>query len=68
MVVLDCGAKLTVLERTVPQQFIFDCPECDTVVTVGTEIRAEILEHGCILCETAVSADAFSQPEKHQRG
>ncbi|ADQ69018.1 hypothetical protein Hbor_34980 (plasmid) [Halogeometricum borinquense DSM 11551] len=50
-----------------PQQFIFDCPECDTVVTVGTEIRTEILEHGCVLCETAVSADAFSQPEKHQR-
>jgi hypothetical protein len=48
----------------VAQQFVFDCPECDSVVAVGDEIRAEILERGCVLCEASASADDFSRPSE----
>ncbi|WP_191452711.1 hypothetical protein [Halogeometricum sp. CBA1124] len=46
------------------KQFVFDCPECDSVVAVGGEIRAEILEHGCVLCEAPASVGDFCRPSE----
>lgn len=42
-----------------PQQYVFDCPACDTVVDVGREIRAEILDNGCVMCGARASDEDF---------
>jgi hypothetical protein len=41
--------------------FTLDCPECDLVTAVDADIRAEILDAGCVICRAPVSADAFSR-------
>jgi transcription elongation factor Elf1 len=46
----------------VSPEFTFDCPECDVETTVDADVRAEILDAGCVLCRTSVSAEAFSGP------
>jgi hypothetical protein len=38
----------------------FVCPECHGWVPVDSETRRAIVTHGCVLCGTAVTPDAFS--------
>lgn len=42
-----------------PRRFRFDCPACEAEVFVDGDIRAEVLEDGCLLCRTAVGTDSF---------
>lgn len=38
----------------------FACPGCDSSIHVTTETREAILEQGCVICGSDVTADAFS--------
>ncbi|WP_449271867.1 DUF7560 family zinc ribbon protein [Halostella pelagica] len=42
-------------------RFTFDCPECSAEVDVDDDIRAEILDNGCVLCRAQVGPSAFSR-------
>ncbi|SDN10344.1 hypothetical protein SAMN04487949_3377 [Halogranum gelatinilyticum] len=49
-----------VTEASVSRQFVFTCPECALETDVDGDIRAELLEDGCLLCDASVTTDAFS--------
>ncbi|MFC7019149.1 MULTISPECIES: DUF7560 family zinc ribbon protein [Haloarcula] len=40
---------------------LFVCPECAEHIEVNESMKAAILESGCIVCGTAVSATAFER-------
>jgi hypothetical protein len=40
-------------------EFVFDCAACDVETTVDSDIRAELLDDGCVLCGAPVEADDF---------
>lgn len=46
-------------EDSMPRKFVFDCPACDVESVVDADIRAEVLEEGCVMCRTSVDAGAF---------
>ena len=37
----------------------FVCPECHGTIAVDPPVRRALVEHGCVLCGTAVSQGAF---------
>jgi len=40
--------------------FGFRCPACGRETTVDRGVRGALLEHGCVVCGVAVTAEAFS--------
>jgi hypothetical protein len=38
----------------------FHCPTCDESMAVNGPMREALLDHGCVVCGTAVSRSAFS--------
>jgi hypothetical protein len=42
-----------------PHEFVFDCPACEVRVIVDADIRAAVLEDGCVVCRSAVDTGAF---------
>jgi hypothetical protein len=42
-------------------QFVFDCAACDVETAVDSDIRAELLDEGCVLCGATVEADDFTR-------
>lgn len=58
----SCGiASSHTTETGMAQQFVFDCPACDVQTTVDEDIRAELLDDGCVLCGEAVETDDFTR-------
>jgi transcription initiation factor IIE alpha subunit len=39
----------------------FVCPACDEELAVDDAMKDALLEHGCVVCGTTVTADAFSE-------
>ena len=37
----------------------FHCPDCGEDMSVNEPMRDALLDHGCVVCGTAVSASAF---------
>lgn len=42
------------------EEFIFTCPDCGESLEVNGAMKDALLEKGCVLCGSAVTADAFS--------
>ncbi|MFB6352513.1 MAG: hypothetical protein ABEJ92_00350 [Halobacteriales archaeon] len=38
----------------------FHCPGCDETLEVNPPMREALIDNGCVICGTAVSANAFS--------
>ncbi|WP_251343478.1 DUF7560 family zinc ribbon protein [Haloplanus halophilus] len=38
----------------------FHCPDCGESMAVNAPMREALLEHGCVVCGSAVSRNAFS--------
>jgi transcription elongation factor Elf1 len=41
------------------RKFVFDCPACGVESVVDADIRAEVVEEGCVMCQEPVDTDAF---------
>jgi predicted RNA-binding Zn-ribbon protein involved in translation (DUF1610 family) len=39
---------------------VFHCPDCGEAMSVNEPMRDALLDHGCVVCGTSVSASAFS--------
>jgi len=46
---MSCSGNLT-----------FHCPDCGEAMSVNEPMRDALLDHGCVVCGTSVSASAFS--------
>lgn len=40
-------------------EFTFRCPECGESMTVNASMREALLDHGCVICGSALPSDAF---------
>jgi predicted RNA-binding Zn-ribbon protein involved in translation (DUF1610 family) len=50
---MGAGANLT-----------FHCPDCGEAMTVNESMRDALLDHGCVVCGTALSSSAFSHESR----
>lgn len=41
-------------------EYTFRCPECDESLEVNAEMKAVLVEKGCVICGATVTADAFT--------
>ncbi|WP_199243725.1 MULTISPECIES: DUF7560 family zinc ribbon protein [Haloplanus] len=44
-------------------ELTFHCPSCGESMAVNAPMREALLNHGCVVCGTAVPRSAFSTPE-----
>ncbi|MCO8242750.1 MULTISPECIES: hypothetical protein [unclassified Haladaptatus] len=42
-------------------EYIFACPECGETLTVNDSMRVALIGKGCVICGSAVTADAFTE-------
>jgi len=40
--------------------YAFVCPRCDESLEVNASMREALIERGCVVCGTAVTAEAFT--------
>ncbi|WP_338739504.1 DUF7560 family zinc ribbon protein [Haloplanus salilacus] len=40
-------------------EFTFHCPECGESMAVNAPMREALLDHGCVVCGSALSPNAF---------
>jgi predicted RNA-binding Zn-ribbon protein involved in translation (DUF1610 family) len=40
-------------------EFEFGCPACGETLTVNDSMRVALIENGCVVCGTGLTADAF---------
>lgn len=40
--------------------YTFVCPECAESMVVNESMREALIEHGCVICSSSVSTQAFS--------
>jgi len=38
----------------------FHCPDCGEAMAVNEPMREALLDHGCVVCGTSISPNAFS--------
>jgi predicted RNA-binding Zn-ribbon protein involved in translation (DUF1610 family) len=46
------------MEKT--EEYRFVCPECAESIAVNEQMKDAIVDHGCVICGTQISSDAFS--------
>lgn len=44
-------------------EYIFVCPVCDESLEVNGPMREALIDRGCVICGSAVTARAFSDAE-----
>ncbi|WP_420828747.1 DUF7560 family zinc ribbon protein [Halomicrobium salinisoli] len=42
------------------EDYVFVCPECEESMEVNASMRDALMENGCVICGSPVSAAAFS--------
>lgn len=45
----------------VGKEYTFVCPECDESLQVNGAMKDALVENGCVICGTAVTAGAFTE-------
>lgn len=43
--------------------YAFACPECTESLEVDGDMKDALLQHGCIICNAALTANAFTRTE-----
>lgn len=44
----------------IDEDFTFTCPECGESLLVNDSMRDALIDKGCVICGSAVSAESFS--------
>lgn len=44
-----------------PDEYTFVCPECEETLAVNGSMRDALIDNGCVVCGTDLSASAFCQ-------
>ncbi|MFB6130910.1 MAG: hypothetical protein ABEJ28_08830 [Salinigranum sp.] len=42
------------------EEYNFVCPACAESITVNASMKEALIEHGCVICGSSVSANAFT--------
>ncbi|WP_458209947.1 DUF7560 family zinc ribbon protein [Haladaptatus sp. NG-SE-30] len=42
------------------ENYTFVCPKCTESITVDTEMRAALIDNGCVICGSTVSSYGFT--------
>lgn len=42
-------------------EYTFNCPACEETLVVNGAMRETLLEKGCVICSTSLSAEAFAE-------
>jgi len=45
------------------EMYAFVCPECTESLEVDRGMKAALVQHGCIICDASLTADAFTRIE-----
>jgi len=40
-------------------EFEFGCPSCGETLTVNESMKSALIENGCVVCDSGVTAEAF---------
>ncbi|MFB6102359.1 MAG: hypothetical protein ABEJ73_07305 [Haloplanus sp.] len=43
------------------EEYAFLCPDCDESLEVNDSMKDALLEEGCVICGTVVTAEAFTR-------
>ncbi len=43
------------------KEYIFVCPACDESLEVNDSMKDALIERGCVICGTTVTAEAFTR-------
>jgi len=43
------------------QMYEFACPECEESLEVNESMKATLIEKGCVICSSTVTAGAFDE-------
>lgn len=44
---------------SVDEEFTFVCPKCEESLTVNDSMMDALIDNGCVICGTSVSAESF---------
>lgn len=42
------------------KEYVFCCPECDESLKVNDAMKESLVDRGCVICGTSVTAEAFT--------
>lgn len=48
------------MSREGPEEYTFVCPACGESLAVNESMKEALVERGCVICGTAVTAEAFT--------
>jgi len=54
---------LDTMARDGDEMYAFVCPECTESLEVDRGMKDALVQHGCIICDASLTADAFTRIE-----
>jgi transcription elongation factor Elf1 len=47
-------------------EYTFTCPVCEETLLVNESMRETLIERGCVICRTPISAAAFTTDDSNE--